>query len=52
MYICSDGHEEICHETRGCPLCVMIKEKDKEISAKDDEIQALQSRIENAESDA
>lgn len=48
MFICSDGHEEICHEHYKCPLCEkigecedlesMIKQRDKEITALEDEL--------------
>lgn len=27
MYLCSRGHEEICFESRNCPLCEVISEK-------------------------
>ncbi|MEX0595831.1 MAG: hypothetical protein WD512_04955 [Candidatus Paceibacterota bacterium] len=27
MYICDDGHEEVCYEGRSCPLCYILEEK-------------------------
>lgn len=49
MFLCSDGHEEVCHESRQCPACAVIKEKDKEIENKDEEIQSLHARIDELE---
>ena len=43
MNLCSDGHEEVCYETRDCPCC-------EEISAKNtliDEIEDLKEQIRN-----
>lgn len=34
MYICDDGHDEVVHEGRNCPVC----EKIKEISDLEDKI--------------
>ena len=27
MYLCSDGHDEICHEGKTCPACELVQEK-------------------------
>lgn len=24
MELCSDGHDEICHDERKCPICTLI----------------------------
>lgn len=29
MYLCSEGHEEICHESRRCPVCDRREEIDQ-----------------------
>lgn len=26
--MCSDGHEEICHQFRKCPLCAEVRERE------------------------
>jgi hypothetical protein len=28
MNLCSSGHEEICYESRKCPLCIEIAERE------------------------
>lgn len=49
MYICSNGHDEICYDQRDCPLC---KEKDNEIeelicnsNKSEDEVDNLRDKI-------
>jgi len=47
MNLCSDGHEEICYEGRGCPLCSVIKEnkeKEKELDKLQAEIDELKQK--------
>ncbi len=24
MYLCSDGHDEICYDQRNCPMCELL----------------------------
>lgn len=43
MEMCSDGHDEICHEDRKCPICILIDETKKEY---EDEVEVLGKRIE------
>lgn len=38
MYLCSKYHEEIAFEEKSCPLCEKIKEYDKELEIKNEEI--------------
>jgi hypothetical protein len=26
MYLCSDNHDEVCYDSRTCPVCVRIEE--------------------------
>ena len=48
MYLCSDDHEEICYESRDCPLCEMrddlkggIEELEKRVTSLTDEVDSL-----------
>lgn len=45
MQICSDNHEEICYENNryGCPICILLKEKDDEINHLNDKITDLEN---------
>ena len=57
MNLCSCNHEEICYESRNCPLCEKINEVEdweKENSAMSEKISVLESEIielENAAAD-
>ena len=42
LYLCSDDHDEICHEGSKCPVCEIIKEKNDEITEQQDQIRALE----------
>ena len=51
MNLCSDGHEEVVHEFRGCPVCTLrdsLKEETAELSER---LEALRDRAEGAESE-
>lgn len=41
MYLCDDGHDEVCYESRNCPVC----EKLKEISDLEDKIYDLTDKV-------
>lgn len=46
MQVCSDGHDEIVHDNRECPLCLVIREKqelEKDIENLQEEIKELQN---------
>ena len=45
MNLCSSGHDEICHEGRNCPVCVIISEKDAEIEELNGEIDELSREV-------
>jgi hypothetical protein len=47
MNLCSDGHDEICHEGRKCPVCELIKEHEKNAEVLEDKITGLESEIED-----
>ncbi len=42
LYLCSDGHEEMCHETSMCPACEVISELKVQIVELKDEIKNLE----------
>lgn len=50
MEMCDDGHAQICHDERNCPLCEKIDEMKEavELSRK----QGFDAGYEDAESDA
>lgn len=41
MELCSDEHDEVCYESRYCPVCTLKDEKDNEIEEKNSEIKSL-----------
>jgi len=45
MNLCSSGHEEICFEERECPFCASIAKKDETIKDLEEEREALESAI-------
>lgn len=45
MNLCSHNHEEICYESRECPCCEFIKEKD----AMEKELEQAQEKIDELE---
>lgn len=53
MYLCDDGHPEVCYECRTCPVCDLIN--DLEVLKAESEglkfvIDDLQEKLRNAES--
>ncbi len=50
MYLCSEKHEEICHEGNRCPVCDAIEELENEISDLNSEISNLERKLEDVES--
>ena len=52
MNLCSNGHEEICFESRKCPVCIIIGEHESEIEDLKWEIDSLKSEIEDLKSEA
>jgi hypothetical protein len=49
MNLCSDGHEEVCYETRNCPCCESIKDKDADIEKLGETIANLEGEIKELE---
>lgn len=43
IWLCADGHEEICFEGRSdiCPVCAIIQDKDEKIEELNGEIDEL-----------
>lgn len=52
MEMCSDGHDEIVHDERNCPLCEALEELNdhhQTIEMRDNRIEELESKIEDLE---
>ena len=49
MNLCSDHHEEVCYETRTCPACDAIQEKQNDIDSRDTEIKDLKGQMEDTD---
>ena len=49
MYLCDEGHGEICYEGTNCPACVIIGEKEDEIEDLKSVLDELRTEIENLE---
>ena len=49
MNLCSDHHEEVCYETRTCPACEAIQEKQNDIDDRDTEIKDLKDQMNDLE---
>jgi hypothetical protein len=47
MNICSDGHDEVCHEGRECPACKALAELDRYVN----DLREANSRIAELEAD-
>jgi len=50
MYLCSDGHDEICHEGRTCPACELkdqLKDADNTIESLESKNKDLNSEIDD-----
>ena len=45
MNLCSHGHEEVCFESRSCPMCYLQEEKE----TLEVEVKELESRINQLE---
>ncbi len=48
MHLCSEGHGEVCHDERQCPVC----EKMEKLNEQEDQITRLVSQLEDALIDA
>lgn len=49
MEVCSNGHDEIVYDSRNCPLCEMIEEKDeaeKLVEGLENKVADLEAEIE------
>lgn len=52
MELCSNGHDEICYESRNCPVCEIIKDRDyfeEELNKLEQELKAAKHDIANLE---
>ena len=50
IWLCSNGHAEICHEGTSCPFCDEISDKKQIVEAKDNKLDELKNKIEELES--
>jgi len=46
MYLCNDKHEEVCYESRGCPVCDMRTELENKVAELENEISILETQVE------
>ncbi len=44
MELCSDGHDEVCYESKKCPACEKIEELGDIVEEKDRYIKELEDR--------
>jgi transcription initiation factor IIE alpha subunit len=50
MNLCSDGHDEVCHEGKDCPACEIkgeLKDANDTIGELREKVSDLQSTIDN-----
>lgn len=45
MDLCSSGHDEVCYETRTCPMCDIINEMQDELKEAKKEIDRLNDAL-------
>lgn len=45
MNLCSRNHDEICHEGRECPVCVILRDHETAIEEKDSKITDLTDEV-------
>lgn len=51
MNLCDDGHDEVCYESKRCPVCVeMVKISEIDVKLQDmcDEVERLTEELEEA----
>ena len=46
MNLCSNKHEEVCYESRKCPVCELAADKDDKIAELEDKIAELAAEVE------
>ena len=51
MYLCDDGHEEVCYECRHCPVCEIIKDNKDYVDCLQQEVKDLQTMLTDAETE-
>jgi predicted RNase H-like nuclease (RuvC/YqgF family) len=51
MNLCSDNHDEVCFESRSCPVCELISDENTKIESLEEQIQELKQKLEQAESE-
>lgn len=54
METCANGHDEVCFEVKGCPVCAMESERDDalaELASLKREVDRLEQALDAASSD-
>jgi hypothetical protein len=49
MNLCDDEHDEVCFESRNCPVCAtvqLLKEAEQEVEDWKEKVESLESEIE------
>lgn len=49
MNLCSNRHEEVCHEGRDCPVCSLRDDKNYEINELRAKIEELEEKVDELE---
>jgi len=50
MELCSDGHEEVCYESRNCPACEVEVVKNRQIENLEKEVADLVAEVDELSS--
>lgn len=45
MNLCSNGHDEVCFESKNCPVCEMEVKLKEQISKLEDQIKDLENEV-------
>lgn len=51
MNLCDDGHDEVCFDSRHCPVCEIIKDNKDYVEKLQDEIGDLTQQLTDAEAE-
>jgi inorganic pyrophosphatase len=51
MNLCDDGHDEVCFDSRHCPVCEIIKDNEDYTERLQDEIKDLRQQLTDAETE-
>lgn len=51
MNLCDDGHEEVCFDSRHCPVCEIIKDYDDHVKTLKETVEDLTQQLTDAETE-